>query len=131
MTDLVACLGAGTGTWTDVLQLATRPDFTRTFLIVNEWTQNSLKIDRPNIHIIVIKSDGKTSDIRDQIAQQLKGQIRDLEVAVNMDSGTGREHTALLTALMRIGVSFRFVTLENGQVEEVSYDLHLPEPENY
>lgn len=126
MTNLVACIGEGTGTWTNVLKLASNSQFQNSFLIVNEWTRKSLQISRPNIHLITIDSSASVSTIRDQIASQLKGKIMDFEVALNIDSGTGKEHAAVITALMRVGLSFRLVTLENEKVEEITYDLQVP-----
>ncbi len=126
MTYLVACLGEGTGTWTNVLKLAASPQFEKSFLIVNEWTRKSLNIEKPNIQLITINTNTTTTELRDQIANQLKGKILDFEVALNIDSGTGKEHAAMITALMRIGLSFRLVVMENDKIEEVTFDLQVP-----
>ena len=127
MTDLVACIGAGKGTWTGVFRLAAMPEFENVFLIANEWTKNTLKTESPKIKIITINDAQTTAQIRDSIAAQMKGMVKGLEAAINMDSGTGKEHTAMITALMRLGLSFRFVSFENGKMEEVSYDLRVEE----
>jgi hypothetical protein len=129
MTDLVACLGAGKGTWTNVLKLAAKPEFEKAFLIMNEWTKNTLRIENPKISSVVIDSEAKAIVIRESIVSQMKGKTRSLEVAVNMDSGTGKEHTSMITALMKLGLAFRFVVLEDERIEEVSYDLSLPPEE--
>lgn len=125
MTYLVACLGGEASTWTNVLQLCTQKEFSQSFLIVNETTKRNLNISKPNIHIIVVNANTPTVAIRDSIVAQLKGKINDLEVALNIDSGSGKEHTALITALMRLGLSFRLVVFENNKVEEVTYDLEV------
>jgi hypothetical protein len=129
MTDLVACVGTGKGTWTGVFRLAAMPEFESAFLIVNEWTKNTLKMDNPKIKLIMVSDTQPTMPMRDSIIAQLKGQVRGFEVAVNMDSGTGKEHTAMITALMRLGLAFRFVVFENEKMEEVSYDLQMPTEE--
>ncbi|MFH0869668.1 MAG: hypothetical protein V1866_01260 [archaeon] len=125
MTDLVACLGAGKGTWSGVLRLMNSGKFQKIFLVVNEWTRDNLKMQNENLHLVIINSDDKTVNIRDSIVKQLQGKINDFEVAVNLDSGTGKEHAALATALMRLGLSLRFVVAENDDVEEVSYSEHI------
>jgi hypothetical protein len=126
MTDLVAFLGEGKGTWTGVLKLANSPEFKSAYLVMNEWASRGLKIDKGNIHLIIIDSTLGTAQIRDNIAAKLSGKISDFEVALNLDSGTGKEHAALITALMRLGLSFRIVVFENEKVEELTYDLTVP-----
>lgn len=123
MTDLIACLGTGKGTWTGVLKLVSKPDFEKTFLVVNQWTKDNLKVSKPNLNFVIINSDDKTSIIRDTIISQLHGKIAGFEVAVNLDSGTGKEHTALVTALIKLGLALRFVVCEGDNMEEVSTNL--------
>ena len=130
MTDLVACLGTGKGTWTSVLKLAARSEFENVFLIVNDWTRNNLKLERPGLHLITVSSEAGTIITRDMIISQMKGRTRGFEVAVNIDSGTGREHAAMITALMKLGLALRFVAWENEKIEEVSYDLQIPTEDN-
>ena len=119
MTDLVACLSTGKGTWTSVLQLVKKEDFENAFLIVNSWAKENLKLERQNLHLLVVNANDKVSVIRDKIIKELEGKIKDLEVAVNIDSGSGKEHTAIITALMKLGLAMRFVSFEGGGIGEV------------
>ena len=127
MTDLIACLGTGKGTWTGVLKLVSKPDFENIFLVVNSWTKENLKLSKPNINFVMINSDDKTSIIRDTIIGQLHNKIKGFEVAVNLDSGTGKEHTALVTALIKLGLALRFVVCEGDNMEEVSTNISYGE----
>lgn len=119
MTDLVACLSTGKGTWTSVLQLVKREEFENVFLIVNNWVKENLKLTRNNLHFVVINPAEKVQIIRDKIIKELEGNIKDFEVAVNIDSGSGKEHTAIITALMRLGLAMRFVIVEGEEIVEV------------
>ena len=119
MTDLVACLSTGKGTWTSVLQLVKKEDFENIFLIVNNWAKENLKLERQNLHLIVVNANDKVNIIRDKITNELQGKIKDFEVAVNIDSGSGKEHTAIITALMKLGLALRFVGFENEEIVEV------------
>ena len=119
MTDLVACLSTGKGTWTSVLHLVKKEDFENIFLIVNSWAKENLKLERQNLHLVVVDANDKVEVIRDKIIKELQGKIKDLEVGVNIDSGSGKEHTAIITALMRLGLALRFVSIENEEVVEV------------
>ena len=127
MTDLIACLGTGKGTWTGVLKLVSKPDFENIFLVVNSWTKENLKLSKPNINFVMINSDDKTSIIRDTIISQLHNKIKGFEVAVNLDSGTGKEHTALVTALIKLGLALRFVVCEGDNMEEISTNVSYGE----
>jgi len=119
MTDLVACLSTGKGTWTNVLQLVKKEDFENIFLIVNNWAKENLKLERENLNMIIVNVNDKTQIISDKIINELKGKIKDFEVAVNIDSGSGKEHTAIITALMKLGLAMRFVSIENEEIVEV------------
>jgi len=123
MTDLVACLSTGKGTWTGVLKLINKLEFDNIFLVANQWSKENLKIKKDNIQFVLINSDDNTSKIRDSITSQLEGKIKDFEVAVNIDSGTGKEHTALITALIKLGLALRFVVAEGENIEEVSTNI--------
>ena len=118
MTDLVACLSTGKGTWTGVLKLVNKQDFENVFLVVNSWTRENLKLKKDNLVLVNINSEDKTSVIRDSIINQLQGKIKGFEVAVNIDSGTGKEHTALVTALMQLGLALRFVVCDGEEIDE-------------
>lgn len=122
MTDMVACLGAGKGTWSGVLKLMNSGKFQNIFLIINEWTRDNLKMQKENLHLVMINSDDKTANIRDAIVNQLQGKINDFEVAVNLDSGTGKEHAALITALVKLGLSFRFIVSEDDRIDDLTAD---------
>ncbi len=123
MTDLVACLSTGKGTWTGVLKLVNKQDFENVFLVVNSWTRENLKLKKDDLVLVNINSEDKTSVIRDSIINQLQGKIKGFEVAVNIDSGTGKEHTALVTALMQLGLALRFVVCDGEEIDEVSTNL--------
>src|SRR4030043_421661 len=123
MTDLVACLSTGKGTWTGVLKLVNKQEFENVFLVVNPWTRENLKLKKDNLHLVNINSEDKTSAIRDSIIKQLEGKVKGFEVAVNIDSGTGKEHTALVTALMQLGFALRFVICDGEEIDEVSKNL--------
>jgi hypothetical protein len=129
MTDLVACLGAGKGTWGVVEKLSSKEEFENVFLILNDWTKKTLQMQRKNLHLITVNSDDKVEVIRDSIVAQMTGKVNAFEVAVNIESGTGKEHTAIITALMRLGLGFRFVMIGNDKVEEVSFSLEIPKEE--
>ena len=49
----------------------------------------------------------------------LKGKIKDTEVEVNFISGAGKEHMAIMGALLKLGVGIRLMALTRDGVEEI------------
>ena len=119
MTDLVACLSTGKGTWINVLKLVNKEEFENIFLIVNNWAKENLKLERKNLYLIVVNANDNVSVIRDKIINELNGKIKDFEVAVNIDSGSGKEHTAIISALIKLGLALRFVVVEDEEISEI------------
>ena len=79
-----------------------------------------MSLERDNVHNIIFNSEDNHLVMRDKLIASLKGKIKGFEVAVNIDSGTGKEHTALITALLKLGLAFRFVLLENDKIKDLS-----------
>ncbi len=57
-------------------------------------------------------------DLISEIKKELKDKISG-EVALNITSGSGKEHMALLSVLMQCEVGFRFVALTKEGIKEV------------
>ena len=51
--------------------------------------------------------------------KNLKGKIKDPEIDINFISGTGREHMALMSALLKLGVGIRLKALTKEGAEEI------------
>ncbi len=66
---------------------------------------------------MLINSFLETSEMVEQIKVQLQGKITDFEVGLNLVSGSGKEHMAALEAVLELGLNFRLITLNKGQVE--------------
>ena len=54
-----------------------------------------------------------------RIAVTKATKIKDSEVAVNFVSGTGKEHMALLSALLKLGIGIRLLALTKEGVTEI------------
>ena len=118
MTELIACLSTGKGTWGHVNRLIQDGQFSKVFLITNEYgKENFTKDDKTEL--IPVNLNQGLKELRDEIYNNLKGKIKSAEVAVNVISGTGREHMALVSALLKLGVGFRLIALTKDGVEEV------------
>jgi len=118
MTFLIACLTTGKGTWNHVAQLMNSGSFEKTFLVTNAFGKEKFTSEKPH-EFVLIKEDKALEEIIVDIVNQLHGKLSGWEVGVNLISGTGKEHMALISALMRLGVGFRLVVLGTEGVKEV------------
>lgn len=116
MTTLIACLSVGKGTWGPVIKLTGQ--FDKVFLITNSFGQE--KFDAPdNTEMIVLDRNNTEEEMREAIMQGLEGKIDDTEVALNMTSGSGAEHMALLSALLKMGLGIRLVIMGEEEFQEL------------
>lgn len=118
MPTLIACLSSGKGTWSEVNKIIQSQDWNKVFLITNQFGKENYTPGK-NTELILVESfpDTPTTIITDQIKKQLKDRIADFEVALNLASGTGKEHMALLEAIMQMGLNFRQVAVNRNYVE--------------
>ncbi|MGV8168737.1 MAG: hypothetical protein ACP5N3_01645 [Candidatus Nanoarchaeia archaeon] len=116
MTCLIACLTTGKGTWSTVNELMNSEAWEKTFLITNDFGKEKFTSKKP-FEFIIINPDAPLKEIKSAIVSQLKGKIKDLEVAVNFSSGSGKEHMALLSAILNLGYGIRIVDVENSRLE--------------
>ena len=69
------------------------------------------------VELVLVNSFLEIFEMVEQIKTQFQGKITDFEVGLNVVSGTGKEHMAVLEAVMELGLNFRLITVNNGQVE--------------
>lgn len=118
MTELIACLSTGKGTWGHVNRLISDGTWDKVILITNEYgNENFQKNDKTDL--ICVDLNQGIRELRDEMGEKLKGKIKSSEVGLNVVSGTGKEHMALLSALLRLGVGIRLVALTKDGIEEI------------
>lgn len=118
MTELVACLSSGKGTWGHVSHLIQKEKWDKIILITNEFGKENFNKDEKT-ELILIDFNRGLKDLRDDIYNQLKEKIKGTEVALNIVSGTGKEHMALLSALLKLGLGIRLVALTKDGMDEL------------
>jgi len=118
MTSLVACLSSGKGTWAHVTELIKKQEWDSIFLITDDFGVKNFSSDK-EVNFVVIDSNKFLSDIAKDIKLQLEGKIKDFEVAVNLISGSGKEHMAVISALTKLGLGIRLIALTPEGVKEI------------
>ncbi len=118
MTDLIACLSTGQGTIGHVERVIEGMEWNNIFLITNEFAKDQIKSDK-KVERIVIDTKKTISEMSVDIKKVLEGKITDLEVALNIVSGEGREHMAIVSALLQLGLGIRLVVLTKEGVKVI------------
>jgi hypothetical protein len=117
MTSLIACLSTGKGTWSYVIQLMRQQEWDTVFLVTNQFGKENFKSDR-KCELIVTDDAQSVQEMVATIRQGISGRITDLEVAVNLISGSGKEHMAILSAILKEGLAIRLIGADGqGLVE--------------
>ncbi len=116
MPALIACLSTGKGTWGEVTRIINSQPWTKVFLISNEFGRDNFK-PAENTELILLNDRVETAVMVQELKKQLQGKISDFEVGLNLVSGSGKEHMAVLEAVLELGLNFRLITVNNGQVE--------------
>ena len=112
MTELIALLSTGKGTWSDVAKIIKSQQWEKTIIITNEFGKD-FRAD--NAEVLVTDFSKPLTELKNNIHALLKEKISGLEVAVHLISGTGKEHAALLAAVLKLGTGIRLVAIENEQ----------------
>lgn len=118
MTELIACLGAEKATQEHVKRLIQQQDWEKIILITNDIGKENFKADKP-VEFMVINKERFLPELVEEIKTKLKDKITGTEVGINIISGSGKEHMALLSALLKLGLAIRFVALTTNGVKEV------------
>ena len=118
MVDLVACLGAGKGTWGHVARLITEGTFENIFIITNDFGKENFTSDK-EVTMFIIDPRGSLLEMVESVKQNLQGKIKGTEVALNLVSGTGKEHMAVLSAVLKLGLGVRLIALTTEGIKEI------------
>ena len=116
--DLIACLSTGKGTWGHVARLIAEREWENIYLISNEFGKENFTPAKKSNFVLIDARRG-TEELRDDIKNQLNGHLKGTEVAINLVSGSGKEHMAILAAILQLGVGIRFVALTKEGVKEI------------
>jgi hypothetical protein len=115
--EFVGLLSSGKGTWGQVIGLIKREEWDKIILVGDSYAKKRIvawdlqKTINKNIEFVEIDFDKRIADCIEEIKKKLKDRIKGVEVALNIASGTGKEHMALISALINLPVGIKFVVL--------------------
>lgn len=128
MAHLVACLGSEKGTWAGLGRIIASRLFDKVYLVTDDFGMDNYEtpdISGVNIGLIHLDFNKSSEDLVPELYVILKkkfsdDKIQDLDIAVNIVSGTGKEHSVVISTLMKLGYGIRLVDLDkNGNVLEM------------
>ena len=110
MAELVALLSSGEGTWAQVAGIIKQGEWDKVILLGDDFAKK-FQVDPKIPHEFIELKTRRLSDLRQEILDKLRGKINGTEVALSIASGDGKEHMALISALLSIPVGVRFTAL--------------------
>ena len=107
--ELVALLSSGKGTWAQVSGLMKHGEWENIILLGDEFAKSFTH--EKEFEFIQVDLSKRIIDLRQDFLKKLKGKIKGVEVALSIASGDGKEHMALVSALINLPVGIRFAAL--------------------
>ena len=110
MVELVALLSTGKGTWAQVSGVIKQGEWDKIILIGNDFAKK-FSTDKDKITEFIEVKSGRLTELKEELSEKLKGKIKGTEVALSIASGDGKEHMAIISALLGLPVGVRFTAL--------------------
>ena len=115
--EFIALLSSGEGTWAQVSGLIKYGDWEKIILLGDDFSSKFQVTEKKEItEFIKVDLNKKLKDLKDEFSKKLKGKIDGTEVALSIASGDGKEHMALISALINSPVGIRFAALTKDGV---------------
>lgn len=128
MAHLIACLGSGYEL-TNINKIVESKLFDKVYMITNDFGEQNYILPHvdPHVKIHFVKLDftKPTEELVPELYALLKkhfmnDKIQELDMAVNIASGTGKEHAIIISTLMKLGYGIRLVDLDkDGNILEM------------
>lgn len=107
--ELVALLSSGKGTWGQVSGLIKYGNWDKIVLLGDTFAKKFTT--EKDFEFIEVNLDQRLKDLKETFSKKLKGKFDGTEVALSIASGDGKEHMALISALINLPVGIRFAAL--------------------
>ena len=111
--EFVGLLSSGKGTWGQVIGLIKREKWEKIILIGDSYakrTFSSLGLEK-DVDFMEINLEKGIKELIEDLKKKLKPKISGTEVALSIASGSGKEHMALISALLNLPVGIKFAVL--------------------
>tara|TARA_B100001964_G_scaffold81535_1_gene92094 strand:+ start:350 stop:703 length:354 start_codon:yes stop_codon:yes gene_type:complete len=113
--ELVALLSTGKGTWGQVSGLMKKGEWEKIIILGTSFAKD-FNVPGISFEFIEFDSDKSLIPLKKEFEKKLKDKFNNLEVALSIASGNGKEHMALQSALLSLPVGVRFTALTKDGV---------------
>ena len=115
----MAFIGKDEENWGQVVALMNRTDEGKIIIVKNKEAGNPPSNERTKI--IEVDSAKPLIELKKEIMEKLKRELsNDFEVSLSLASGNGKEHMALISALLSIPVGIRLVIYTKNGIEYIN-----------
>ncbi len=117
--ELVAFLGKDEENWGQITALAKRMKWDNVILIKNKEAGNFPEIE--NSELIKVDTEKPIIELKEDFISKLRNKLKgNFEVALSIASGNGKEHMALISALLSIPVGVRIAVFTKNGAEFIT-----------
>ena len=117
--ELVAFLGSDKENWGQISALIKRGQWEKVILVQNREAESFPHAG--NSEIVKIDSEQPILQMKEELLEKLKKKLAGgFEVSLSLASGNGKEHMALIGALLGIPVGIRIVVFTKNGVENLT-----------
>ena len=117
LMELVALLSSGKGTWGQVAGLMTHGEWEKIIVLGDDFAKDFKHAKK--FEFIKVDLSKKIKELKEEFSNKLKGKFEGMEVALTIASGDGKEHMALISALINLPVGIRFAALTREGVIDI------------
>lgn len=112
--ELIALLSSGQGTWAQVSGLMKHGEWDKVILVGDDFAKD-FKHEK-KFEFVKVDLLKRINELKEEFSKKLQGKIEGMEVACSIASGNGKEHMALISALINLPVGVRFAALTKDGV---------------
>ncbi|MBS3071501.1 hypothetical protein J4408_00765 [Candidatus Pacearchaeota archaeon] len=117
--EFVAFVGEDKENWGQITALINRIESNKIFLVKNKKAEDFPKNQK--CEIIEVNSEKSLLELKSEIMDKLKQRLsKEFEVSLSIASGTGKEHMALISALLSVPVGIRLVVFTKQGLEYIN-----------
>ncbi|HLD55770.1 MAG TPA: hypothetical protein VJB35_05915 [Candidatus Nanoarchaeia archaeon] len=112
--ELIALLSSGEGTWAQVSGLMSHAEWDKIILVGDTNAKDFTHAKK--FEFIRVDLNGKLKELKEEFSKKLHGKFDGMEVTCSIASGNGKEHMALISALINLPIGIRFAALTKDGV---------------
>ena len=116
--ELVAFLGSDKETWGQITGLINHEKWEK-IILVKSKTSEDYNSPKP-ADIVTVDSSKPLVDLKEDIVKKIRSKFAGFDVHVSIASGSGKEHMALISALLSVPVGIRLVVFTKNGVEVIN-----------